>query len=290
MKWYLLFLCCCCPLFAEKFVIGSAEKEGFFSSFLAVLNNLAWADSCGKTPVVQWNEISYCYQPEGYNGSYNPWEYYFEPVSEEGYTPGDALHQWCCAPDGSTLWSPFFADPELFHAQARFKGKELIDKYVRIRPCILEKVENFYQQKMAGKFTIGIHLRGTDRYTKAAKAAMVSDTIEAAMRVAKELGKKKCQFFIATDEESLLEYAKANLKGKVISCDSHHRSMDGSPIHSAAGRSAALLGEEILIEGLLLSKCDHFVHSLSCVPLAVLFLNPTLPNEYLPPYRWQYSK
>ena len=286
MKWSLLLLCCCFPLYAEKFVIGSAEKEGFFSSFLAVLNNLAWAEKNGKTPVVQWNEISYYYQPEGVNGSYNPWEYYFEPVSDERYVPGDKLHQWCCAPDGFTIWASFFSDPDQFHAQARFQGKALIDKYIRIRPSILEKVENFYRQKIAKKFTIGIHLRGTDRYTKQAKNAMVHDSIEAALRIAKETG-KNCQFFVATDEESLLDYAKTHLKGKVLFCDSC-RSKDGLPIHSAAGRSAALLGEEILIEALLLAKCDHFVYSLSCIPLAVLLFNPSLPNEYLPPYRWLY--
>jgi hypothetical protein len=287
MKRYLLLLCCCFSLHGEKFVIGSAEKEGFFSSFLAVLNNLAWADKVGNTPVVQWNEISYYYQPEGYNGSYNPWEYYFAPVSEETYRPGDKLHQWCCAPDSSTIWSSFFSDLDQFNAETRFEGKALIDKYIRIHPSILEKVDQFYQQKIAKKFTIGIHLRGTDRYTKQAKTAMVRDTIDAALRIAKETG-KKCQFFIATDEESLLDYAKTNLKGKVLFCDSI-RSKDGQPIHSASGRSAAQLGEEILIEALLLSKCDHFVYSLSCVPLAVLLFNPSLPHEYLPPYRWLYQ-
>ena len=284
MKRYLLLLCCCFSLYGEKFVIGSAEKEGFFSSFLAVLSNLAWADKNGKTPIVQWNEISYYYQPQGYNGSYNPWEYYFEPVSEEHYVPGDKVHNWCSAPDSSTVWSSFFSDPDQFHAQARLEGKALIDKYVRIRPSILEKIDNFYEQKIAKRHTIGIHLRGTDRYTKTAKDAMLRDMIDAALRIAKESG-KRCQFFVATDEERLLDYAKANLKGKVLSYDSI-RSKDGTAIHSAPGRSAAQLGEEILIETLLLSKCDHFVYSLSCIPLAVLLFNPSLPGEYLSPYRW----
>lgn len=90
-----------------------------------------------------------------------------------------------------------------------------------------------------------------------------------------------CQFFIATDEEKLLTKAKSLLRGPVIYCDSY-RSLDGTPVFlGSKPYSKAKLGEEVLIEVMLLSRCDKFIHTPSNVSIAVLFFNPELDNKVL---------
>lgn len=46
------------------------------------------------------------------------------------------------------------------------------------------------------------------------------------------------------------------------------------PIHDF--KNKLLLGEECLIDALLLAKCDVFIHTLSLVSQAVSYFNPTM--------------
>lgn len=49
----------------EKMVIGVFGGEGFFSSFVGVVNSLIWADRNQVVPVVQWDKGYTYYQPQG---------------------------------------------------------------------------------------------------------------------------------------------------------------------------------------------------------------------------------
>jgi len=274
----------------DKFVIGTLPNEGFFSSFISVVSNLVWADEHHKTPVVNWDSRSLMYQSKGYNGAKNPWEYYFEPVSSATYDPKEAgVEVWSegHAPDGSHLFLSFLREKEAFHNEAREKARDAITKYVKIKPSIQQKIDDFYSKNMAGKYTIGIHLRGTDISQNAkVKEGIAAASVKAAEEEAKNHG-GEVQFFIASDDQSLFEYAKKRLSKPVIFCESR-RSKDGKPLHRT-GFEKAVLGEELLIEGVLLSKCDYFVHSHSSVPIAVMALNPRLETQFIDPMPFIYK-
>ena len=64
----------------DKILVEKCNQWGFFSAFLQVLDNLRWCEQNGYKPIIQWGSDSQYYIPEGYNGSYNVWEYYFEPT------------------------------------------------------------------------------------------------------------------------------------------------------------------------------------------------------------------
>ncbi len=274
-------------LFAEeKFVIGNCPKEGFFSSLCSALNNIMWAEKNGKVPVMHWDETFCHYQKEGWRGSLQPWEYYFEPVSHLSYESTDSVYRVYGAPDNFNLPMVFVRDQAKFD-ELRMDAKNAIDKYIKVRPEILEKVDLFYQTHMANAVNIGIHMRGTDRAAKN-KWALPEDMIEEAKKLAAELP-GKIQFFIATDEECYLDLAKKSLKGIVYSDST--RSQDGSPLHFSSPQKGLLaqLGEEVLIEGLLLAKCDYLLHSMSAVPLAVMMMNPSIKSVYFNPYTYLYG-
>lgn len=281
-----VILCLLSPCFAEeKFVIRGFGNEGLFSSFLCVLAELEWAEKQGQTPLVYWSTDCLYYEKEGYNGNFNAWEYYFEPVSHATCEPGELLpeRQSLLTPDNFHYFTAFLQKPELFHSKLKFQAHETVKKYIKIKPSIQSKIDAFYTEHMAGKKNVGIHLRGTDRLIRMDKLGLTSALIQAAEKHG--LG-GDVQYFIATDDESLLEFAKKHLKGAIIYCDSH-RSWDGSPLHKPKpGGGTALMGEEALIETVLLSRCDFLVYTHSSLPVAVLTFNPYIKNVYLDCRPW----
>ena len=76
----------------RKSVIGS-DGTGFFVNYCRVLNHIQHCRLNNQIPVVYWNESSSYYDENGYNGSLNAWEYYFEPVSGEKYEITDLIRR-----------------------------------------------------------------------------------------------------------------------------------------------------------------------------------------------------
>ena len=247
---------------------------GLFYSFLGVVNNLLWCKKNSVTPVVFWGAHSLYHEKNGYAGKHNVWEYYFEPVSNEFYRPGDPVHDSNAAPDNSTI------TPIALHLCDHYEGQEIrntahsiIKEYIKLRPYIGKKIDSFYQSNMAGKKTIGIHLRGTDK-----KLEIVPVNIDRLLNEANVFTQQfpGCQFFVATDEERLLTIARAKLKGRVISYNSH-RSLKGKAIHNDKKiKHKGILGEEVIIDAHLLSRCDFLLHTCSSVSTGVLFFKSAI--------------
>jgi hypothetical protein len=269
----------------EKFVIGDFSKSGLFALFFGAVNNIVWAQKNGKIPVVYWGEDSLYFQKGGYHGQHNVWEYYFEPVSDLTYEPGDTIYRDYNAPDNVCIppgWNMAHGQEtygRTFHESVKFEWHEAIQKNIRIKPWVTEKVEKFYQDHMAGKVVIGIHLRGTD---KRAEVLQVPPTaiIERARQLAVSTGIKPW-FFVATDEERLLNLAKKKLGAdRVLAYDSI-RSKNGEPLHWLNQNNNGQHGEQVLIETLLLAHCDYFMHTASNVATAVMLFNPWLKTTFL---------
>ena len=149
---------------------------------------------------------------------------------------------------------------------------KLIKPFIRLNSIVQNKVDTFFNEHIKGKHTIGIHLRGTD---KADELASIQEDI---LKEAQKHAQPDSQFFIATDDNRLLDLAKKTLEGQVIYYDSH-RSHNNHPLHLQGPYYQATVGEEVVIEAYLLSSCDIFIHTYSNVTTAVLFLNPTIKNK-----------
>lgn len=266
----------------EKHVIGP-WPNGFFSSFFAVLNHLAWAKKNHKIPVIYWDDKSIYYQKEGFMGATNVWEYYFEPVSDVSYQTDDIVFRSFQAPDGSVL-TPFKAPDVngfscLLVNEARVSVKSIIDEFIKIRPYILNIVTNFKKEhRMDDIITIGIHLRGTDKQNEV-EAFNSQLLLEAANDFVKKNRLSNYQFLIATDEQKLLDLAKKELRGKVIYTDAK-RSYSWQGLHWQAtyAHVRAQLGLDVLTEALLLASSNVFIHTCSNVSSAVLYFNTALED------------
>ena len=258
-------------------------KGGLFSTFFSVLAHLTWCDKNNLTPYVYWGKQSLYYEKDSGQPTENVWEYYFDQLSDLSYSQllqRNDVEIRNSYGSVDTFYIPYSAHYEIvLNDSFRKSMKKIIDKYIKVRPCILNTVETFYTEKLSGKTTIGIHIRGTDKF-KELPAVSIDRLCSQANECAKTLS--NYQFFVATDEEALLTKAKHLLSGPVITYNSY-RSVDGRAIHKKQTpyHSKYMLGEEVLIEVLLLSRCNKFVHTRSNVSTAVLFFNPELQNHVL---------
>lgn len=257
------------PISQEKCVIG-ARGAGFFSEFFMVINWLVYAKKYNLTPVVYWDNKSLYYQEAGYKGKTNAWEYYFKPISDQQYEENDLVRR-----DYALEWGINSFD-QRFVEKIRDYVKAVIDEYICLQPWIQEKKEAFYNKYMRGKKTIGMHVRGTDKHYETA-AVPRAQWLKAAKDIAAQF--PGCQFLVATDEIEILKFLKKYLPGPVIYYNAL-RSEDNQPVHyhnSAPARA----GEDVLVEVMLLSECDFFIHGQSNVAIAALFFNPNMPHIWL---------
>ncbi len=255
----------------KKYVIGTQERSGMGSSLHALLNHLYYCEKKGLTPVVFWNEKSLYYKKEGFNNKSNVWEYYFEPLSPTKYQLGDKINY--NSPHNSHI---YFVYQNAAHS-IRKDAARLMKKYnIRPNKHVQTKIDTFYKKNIEGNHTIAIHIRGTDKI-KEEKPVNPKSLIKEALKHAHE----KTQFYIATDEQTIMDQALSLLKGRKVIYWDCFRSLDGSPLHIGQKEhpqaSRAQVGEDIVIEMYLLSKCDFLVRTLSNVSNFVLYLNPAMP-------------
>lgn len=259
-------------LFAEnsldKYVIGTTTW-GLFADFKSVINHLTLCEFQHEIPVVYWDSGS-SYYVKGYRQTENVWEYFFEPVSSLKYEINDVVHKG--------YWTQFKdLHQEDLDDLTRRRVYRLIRKYIRIKPDIQKKVDDFYLKNMFEKKTIGIHCRGTDRALVVGELCPVQRIIDAANRLADE----KTQFLVATDDQGLFEKLNQGLKGEVI----YYNASRSTATHNEWWRdepNRAQFGEDVLIEVMLLSRCNLFFHATpSSVSACVLYFNPYLSHYHI---------
>ncbi len=241
---------------------------GFFASLNCVLNHLWWCDQNNKIPIVYWDHRSPYYKPGGFNGRSNVWEYYFEPVSHLNYKPSNPIFR---------KWSPFqnfLFCGDYSTQKTRESAYQVISKFIKIQPIVQRKIDNFYQKNMQNKYTVGIHLRGTDKWRE---AKLVSP--EKIISIALQYADKDTQFLLASDEQVLMNRMINLLKGHKVIYYNCYRSNSSNPLWVKQQKPPiAQLGEDVLVEVQLLSKCDLLIHTISNVSTGALYFNPTLEH------------
>lgn len=299
------------------------RDAGLFSLIQQVIANIPWAIQEGRTPIVYFQNKTCYWTPNGYQGKDTVWEYYFEPVVsaypasiiprhireivslnhpsplEVGYFADE--HTFVSnhfgdhpALNGKTLSIPYlWDDPD---QNLRDEANAIIRRFVRPRDYLQQKASHFFQQYMNGHHVIGVHARGTDAISKEEirphrQGSLVLPKyvteIEQLLRA-----QDAARIFVATDDQSSLEYLRKAFGKRVFAYDSiRHESGEAAgkgptgwimPAYIASDRDrAARNGEEALIEYLLLSQCNYLVHNGSGLARTVLLNVPQLPHMNL---------
>lgn len=240
-------------------------NPGFFSVFFTVLGALDFYDKstedCTGLIVDFGNQGLYFDTQYGSNW----WNYYFEPIKINVDEKSIKIFH----DDKHSGFSITAA-----HQMSVERGNELIKKYVKVKPSIQKKIDQFLQANFKGHTIVGVHYRGTDKRIE----APVVDYEVIMKLVRADLEKDEAiKIFVATDEDKFLQAMCKNFPGKIISIDGI-RSTNGYPVHytSHGGTKNYKKGEDALIDCILLSQCSKLYRTSSNLSAASERFNPSI--------------
>lgn len=201
----------------------------------------------------------------------NWWTYYCEPIVLGAVQEGVVEREY----GFNKHYAPWSA---LKENVPRHEAHALASKYIRPKKRILEKVNQFCKQYFSQHNVIGVHYRGTDKAGEAPRVSYetASQTIQ---NVLQQRGtpQKPCRIFIATDEQAFIDYARSLWGDSVCYRNTIRSTNEQKAIHYNDGRSPYQLGEEAIIDMLLLSKSDIIIRTSSNLSLWSTYFNLTVP-------------
>jgi hypothetical protein len=295
----------------DYLIIMNRPQAGLFSSFIQVLGELHFCRENKATPIVFFGNNWPYWNPGGYRGRINGWEYYFSPVSDcsistvvgkdEAYLEScnifdfdssriipnrNPKHVYDLSREGHlkvpanitvvNKWPDFHLGTHSFVEENRQVAHALIEEYIHIHPDILARMEEFYAGHMINEIIVGVHIRGMERRNEIEDWHSLQYAGESAYKAEIDTFlayNPAAKVFIATDTHETLDRFR-DYYGDRCLCYPSRRSNSGESPHKEFG--GAGIGEEMLIEALLLSRTDYFIHGISNVAFGVLAFNPDL--------------
>lgn len=255
---------------------------GFFSNFYYVLAHLQYGHENGwKCVVDMQNYPSHYSQKKKIFNTKNAWLYYYKQ------------------PDGVSLQQAYSSKNYVLSANkylekynvpsASINNGIMTNDMIRILYPLQQKLlvfndniqheaDNYFSQNMRGKKWIGAHVRGTDmknpgpgHYLQPTPGGVMQE-IDAILEQNPDAG-----IFLCCDEQSTIEQFKKKYNNRCLYLDAY-RSQGGlyNGIHKQSATRKNhhyLLGKEVLLDCLLLSKCNFLICGVSNVGNAAILLN-----------------
>lgn len=262
-------LCCTFALSASYKIPSPSYNPGFFSVFESVLGALDQYDQG------HYKGLSVDFERDGlyYDKNYgnNWWGYFFENI-QLGNTE-NAL----------TFSIPQFLEVTRFVVlhMSRMRGYELIQRYIHVLPEIKNECNAFINEHFKpGHKILGVHYRGTDKYTEASTIRYDYVIMRIGATLKKLAPDSNFIIFVATDDAHFLT-ALCHHFGKTVVYQDALRSKNGVAIHWGTENNGYKKGKEALIDCLLLAKTDCIIKMASNLSDCSLFFNPHVPVVYL---------
>ena len=239
--------------------------SGFFSNLGHVLCHLMIADSLGMEPSIDFENFPTLYnEEEEVHGTRNAWEYYFRQTSSvplrEVY---ESRHVFFC--DGK--YPAGFS----FNVTSIRGSREAFDRHVEVLPDIEDSVR-IWMEKF-GTRTLGIHFRGQEqnRAPEHPFGPTKRQILDTARRLIREGNFDR--IFLVTEDQGYLDLFRREFGDAVIATDSFRTRSENAyrlwprPLHRY------ILGREVLVDALLLSRCQALIASESNVSELAMLMN-----------------
>jgi hypothetical protein len=172
-------------------------------------------------------------------------------------------------------------DPVWWEEQ-RARARRLVRDYLRVRPEILRKVDAFREARFAPRM-LGVHMRGTDKRDAGAgpHLARIIPPAEYVPHIDRYLEQHPdAGVFLATDQRQFRDEMQARYGSRLVTYATQLSSstinvFQQRDVDSAGNR---LKGEEVLIDALLLAKCDFLLKCTSAVGEFAHYFAPGLAS------------
>jgi hypothetical protein len=251
-------------------IVPGGRNAGFFSYVLQALQNLSVIDNTEDKIFIKYKSSMLYLDPRVGD---NVWDYYFhQPFS---FTREDIINN---EKEEVVFIESDVALP-LCHAARPTaamleRGRQLVSKYIRVKDHITSKVDTFIADNFGDKKYFAVHRRGTD-HGKDAPLLDIDDYIKRTDELFEEydLG------LICTDEQSTINIFKKRY-GEKIKCYDSIRCDNDIGVHYSVGlQSPYKMGEDVLIESILMSHSDLLIRTVSGVTIfSMLYGNPEVED------------
>ena len=242
---------------------------GMFAHLNVLIRVLRYADEHGLTPDVHFTSANYVEPGMGADW----FDYHFERVHPGGRTAPRPLF---------TLTVKTHRDLDLSRPDdlSLRDARDLLFKYVRIKPDVIAEVDSFCARHGIGAGSLGVHYRGTD---KSSESARVSYDEAIATIQAETTSWDKRPIFVASDEQRFVDALVRRFPaGSVVAYHDAARSDGSAPLHlngHAAGNFA--MGRDALVNCLILARCSRVVRTCSLLSSWASIFNPDLSVRLL---------
>lgn len=230
------------------------------------------------------------YQQQGKEG--HVWNYYFENLFEIDQFETHPVYNYIQFRKDHLL-APRFRnnrmDPLLL-PKNRIIANNFIEKYIRLKPHIREKIEDFINKNDIEN-AVGLHMRGPGRVHGGMQYILEKLVLKEGVpfqiyfKFVDEFLEQnnKTKIFLCSDSSYVIDECKKIYGDRVLTYDSL-RSEYGE-LHEVDSKktdfSRYKLGEDIITEAFLLSQTKYFIHGNSNISNFVLCKNPSLKHKYV---------
>ncbi len=213
--------------------------------------------------------------PYGTSGDGNVWNAFFERLPSIGPN-ARTVHEY---PHDQGLATGINAYILYKRTKWRSVYHEAFYRNVKVRPHLIKRADNVLGG-LDHHFKIGVHYRHAGHNIETPfPVAPVSEVIRRIYRIA---GKRpEWSVVLATDVAATAAYFKQEFGGRLRLQDHVGRSISDEQFHETTNHHSIFNGEAILVDALLLSRCDVLLHVTSNVATAVGYLNPEVRLVYL---------
>jgi len=264
--------------------------------FIRVVKGLHLAEAHRLRPVVNIDQPYSAYRDPARGN--NVWEYYFEPVSELRAADLDRMDR-----SGLLMLEPSQQFATTLGDEPRAEGRPgdeerdpgfarrrrvaagIVERWVRVRPGIEAKVCAFADEHLAPGPVLGVHLRGTDwgidasgarrpgprRLVEVVEPERYLPAIDATLSAHPD-----CRLFVATDQQQFLDALVARY-GERVAATGARRSTDRRCPARIGSDEGYARGEEVLVDILLLARCDGLLRCASAVGEVASWFAPEVP-------------
>lgn len=224
---------------------------GFFSNASLILCHLIQASSLGLESIVDLANFPTLYnQDEEVADTRNAWEYYFRPASS---TPLSEVYE---------SQRVFFCDGKYPHGFSKYvseipEAQGTFDRFVAVRPEIEASVRTWMVG--FGKKTLGVHFRGLEQNRSAGHpfAPTPRQILDATTRLVRE--RNFDRIFLVTEDERQLDFFRREFGSMVLATDSFRTRGENAYRLNPRPLHRYLLGREVLVDAMLLGRCQGLV-------------------------------
>lgn len=253
----------------------NSNLAGFFSNFRGTLYTLYKCEEMGFIPLIEWKNSLYLDSSIGDN----VWDYYFESIKPSNLE--------CDNLNIINLPFDYSWDKKSI---TRERSNSVIKKYIKLNSELENKINKFWNDNFfETKNVLGVHLRMTDKFNcekfgepTTGKPVSIDKYI---LHCKKYLEiHPEAKIYLATDSLDGISLFKKEFGNKLIFKKEVIRSTGEKSVHHNIKGDNYKKGEDVLVDCILLSKCDFLFKGISNVAVCSLFFNKDLEhfnlNEY----------